>query len=148
MAVIAGYAEDAQAPEADGKRLVEFFAETRTAPNDSASPLRCGAVSAEFSRLERHLRPHPGSTLTKSKAEDRDAYSAGASRARLSPEGGLTPTCQIHRSSIGDRNYLEMPYDHLTDSTLADDFWTIRIISHWLGWRAPHSAPGIGGDGL
>jgi hypothetical protein len=59
MALIGGYAEDTQAAEADGKRFAEFLVATRTAPNDGASPVRCGTVSAEFSRLERHLLEHP-----------------------------------------------------------------------------------------
>lgn len=56
MAVIAGYGEDAQAVAAASKRFAEFFVATSTADNDGEITVRCGAVSAEFTRLERHTR--------------------------------------------------------------------------------------------
>jgi hypothetical protein len=56
MAVIAGYGEGAQAAAAASKRFAEFFVATSNADNDAEITVRCGAVSTEFSRLERHTR--------------------------------------------------------------------------------------------
>ena len=56
MAVIAGSAEDTHAAEAASKRFAQFFVATSTADDDREIPVRCDAVSAEFSRLERHTQ--------------------------------------------------------------------------------------------
>jgi C1A family cysteine protease len=37
----------------------------------------------------------------------------------------------------GDKGYLYMPYKYLTDDNLADDFWTIRTVTHDEGLVVP-----------
>jgi hypothetical protein len=56
MVVIASHGEDAQATAVASKRFAEFFVATSTADNGGEITVRCDAVSAEFSRLERHTR--------------------------------------------------------------------------------------------
>jgi hypothetical protein len=62
MTVIARDGEDAQAAALASKRFAEFFVATSTA-SEGKITVRCDAVAAEFSRLERHTRtiaPAPG----------------------------------------------------------------------------------------
>jgi hypothetical protein len=56
MTVIASTGDDAEAADAASKRFAEFFVATSTADSDRNITVRCDAVSAEFSRLERHTR--------------------------------------------------------------------------------------------
>jgi len=59
MVVIAGSAVDTNAAEAASKRFAQFFVATSTAGDDRETTVRCDAVSAEFSRLERHTQRSP-----------------------------------------------------------------------------------------
>ena len=58
MTVIGGGEEDVPATDSASKRFAQFFVAASRSQDDKIT-VRCGAVSAEFLRLERHTRTLP-----------------------------------------------------------------------------------------